>query len=63
MLLLSCMLKKEKYIYLAYVSKQNSKREKQLIRLMISNEEGWHYLAVKKLYVLSREILLKPKTW
>ena len=57
------MLKKEKYIYLAYVSKQNSKREKQLIRLMISNEEGWHYLAVKKLYVLSREILLKPKTW
>ena len=40
----------------------NSKREKQLIRLMISNEEGWHYIAVKKLYVLSREILLKPKT-
>ena len=31
--------KKEK-IYLAYVSKHNSNREKQVILLMIPNEEG-----------------------
>ena len=41
--------KKEK-IYLAYVSKHNSNREKQVILLMILNGEKWHYLAVKKNY-------------
>ena len=30
------------------VSEHNSYREKQIIRLMISNGDGWHYLAVKK---------------
>ena len=39
-------MKKEK-IYLAYVSKYNSNREKQVILLMISNEENLHYLTVK----------------
>ena len=36
-------------IHPAYVSKHNSHREKQVILLMIPNEEGrqWHYLAVK----------------
>ena len=43
-----CMLKKKK-IYPAYVSKHNSNRAKQVILLMISNEEKQcHYLAVKK---------------
>ena len=42
-----CMLKKGK-IYPAYVSRNNSNREKQVITLMISNWEGWYYLAVKK---------------
>ena len=42
-----CMLKKGK-IYPAYVSRNNSNREKQVIPLMISNWEGWYYLAVKK---------------
>ena len=35
-----CMLKKRK-IYLAYVSKHNSTREKQVTLLMIPNGEGW----------------------
>ena len=35
----------------AYISKLNSNCEKQIILLMILNEEneGWHYLAVKEL--------------
>ena len=45
---------KEKEILPAYISKHDSTREKQIILLMIPNEdkEGWHYLAVKKLYAL-----------
>ena len=45
---------KEKEIYPAYISKHNSTREKQIILLMIPNEEreGWYYLAVKKLSAL-----------
>ena len=40
---------KEKEICPAYISKINSNCEKQLILLMIPNEEkeGWHYLSVK----------------
>ena len=34
-----CMLKKKK-IYLAYVSKHNSNREKQVILLIIPNGKG-----------------------
>ena len=37
---------KNKKIYPAYVSKQNSKHEKQLIFLMIPTGEGWNYVAV-----------------
>ena len=57
-------VKKEK-IYHAYVSKINSNREKQVIIFIISNREKreaksegrlWHYLAVKKLSALLREI-------
>ena len=50
--------KKEK-IYPAYVSKHNSNQEKQVILLMISNKEGWLYLAIKKLSVWLRAIISK----
>ena len=35
-------------IYPAYISKQNSYNEKQIILLMIPNGEGCHYLPEKK---------------
>ena len=54
-----CMLKKGK-IYPAYVSRNNSNREKQVIPLMISNWEGWYNLAVKKKKKLSTS--LREKT-
>ena len=53
-----CMLKNKK-IYSAYVSKHNSNSEKQVILFMIPNGEKWHYLAVKKLSALLREISSK----
>ena len=49
-----CMLQKN--IYSVYVSKHKSKREKQVILLMIPNAEEWHYIAVKKLSSSSRGI-------
>ena len=36
-------------IHIAYKSKHNSTGEKQVILLMISNGENWHYLVVKSL--------------
>ena len=39
-------------IHLAYKSKHNLTREKQLILLMITDGEKWHYLAVKSLSAL-----------
>ena len=53
---------KEKEICLAYISKINSNCEKQIILLIIPNEEKeglWHYLAVKKLSTLLRGITSK----
>ena len=47
------MLKKKR-IYLVYVLKHNSNREKQVNLLMILNGEGWHYIAVKTLPALLR---------
>ena len=38
-----------KKINIAYKSKHNLTREKQVILLMISNGENWHYLVVKSL--------------
>ena len=38
-----------KKIEIAYKSKHNLTREKQIILLMISNGENWHYLVVKSL--------------
>ena len=54
---------KEKEIFLGYISKLNSTREKQIIFLMIPNEEekGWHYLAVKNLPTLLHGITSKYK--
>ena len=49
---------KEKKIGPAYISKIYSNCEKQIILIIIPNEEkeGWHYLAVKKLSTLLRRI-------
>ena len=41
---------------IAYKSKHNLTREKQVILLMISNDENWHYLIVKNLSRLRRGI-------
>ena len=57
LLLMFYMLKMKKYS--AYVSKHNSNCEKQVIFLMNPNGEVWHYLAVKKLSALSKEITSK----
>ena len=45
---------KEKEILPGYISKHKSTREKQIVLLMIPNEEkaGGHYLAVKTLSAL-----------
>ena len=45
-----------KKIHVAYKSKHNLTREKQIILLMISNGEKWHYLTVKSLSGLLRGI-------
>ena len=43
----------------AYISKINWNCEKQITLLMIPNEKGWYYLAVKKLFALLRGITSK----
>ena len=53
-----CILK-EKKIYPAYVSKHNSNHERHVILLMILDGERWHYIAVKQLTALLREITWK----
>ena len=45
-----------KKIEIAYKSKHNLTREKQIMLLMISNGENWHYLTVKNLSRLLRGI-------
>ena len=45
-----------KKIKIAYKSKHNLTREKQVILLMISNGENWHYLIVKNLFRFLRGI-------
>ena len=46
----------KKKLYSAYVSKHNSKREKQVIVVMIQNGKRRHYLELKKLSALLRGI-------
>ena len=50
-----------KKIHVAYKSKHNLNYEKQIILLMISNDENWHYLVVKKLSGLLRGITSNHK--
>ena len=38
----------------AYISKYNSNHEQQILVLMITKVEGWHYLVVNKLFTLLR---------
>ena len=45
----------------AYKSKHNLKPENQIILLMITDSEKWHYLAVKKLSALLRGITSKQE--
>ena len=45
----------------AYKSKHNLKPENQIILLMITDSEKWHYLAVKKLSALFRGITSKQE--
>ena len=56
---LNVLYVKKMNVYPAYISKQNLNHEKQIILLMISNGEGWHYLAVKTLSALLRGITSK----
>ena len=51
----------EKTIRHAYKSKYNLTRENQVILLIISDGEKWHYLTVRSLSALLRGITSKPK--
>ena len=51
-----CVPYNTKKINIAYKSKNNLIREKQVILLMISNDQNWHYLVVKNLPGLLRGI-------
>ena len=51
-----CVPHNTKKIEIAYISKHNLTLEKQVILLMISNGENWHYLTVKNLSRLLRGI-------
>ena len=50
-----------KKIQVAYKSKHNLTREKQVILLMISNDENWHYFVVKSLNGLLKGITSNHK--
>ena len=52
-----CVPHNTKKINIAYKSKHNLTQEKQVILLMISNGEKWHYLTVKNLSGLLRGII------
>ena len=47
---------KTKKVEIAYKSKYNVVRDNQVILLMISNGDNWHYLGVKSLSRLLRSI-------
>ena len=40
----------------AFFRNYNSNHKKQVILIMVLNGEEWHYLAVTKIFVLSKEI-------
>ena len=47
---LNVLYDNQEKIYPAYVSKHDSKREKQAIRFMISNKERWQFHLVRKIH-------------
>ena len=51
-----CLIIKNKKIRHAYKSKYNLTRENQVILLMNTDGEKWHYLAVKSLSALFKKI-------
>ena len=51
------MYTKDMEICPAYISKYNSTCEKHMTLLMLPYGKGWHYLAVRKLLALLREII------
>ena len=55
------MLYNTEVIRFGYKSKNNSKRKNQVILLMIIDSKKWHYLTVKSLSALLREIASKHK--
>ena len=50
-----------KQIYIAYKSKNNLTQKRQIILLMISDGQKWHYLVVKNLSRLLRGIISNHK--
>ena len=60
LILWTCLIIQKK-IHVAYKSRYNLTREKQVILLIISNGENWHYLVVKKLSGLLRGIISNHK--
>ena len=53
-------VKEEEEMYPVYISKHNSKHEKQVNFLVISNVERWHYFAVINLSSLLRGLTSRP---
>ena len=45
-------------IELAYKSKYNRKRENQVVLLMTTNGEKWHYITLKKVYVQLMDLIV-----
>ena len=45
-------------IELAYKSKYNCKRENQVVLLMTTNGEKWHYITLKKVYVQLMDLIV-----
>ena len=54
---LNVLYVKEIKIYPTYVSNHNFKSEKQVILLLIPNGEKWHYLAIKNINLIKRNII------
>ena len=61
MIALNIFYAKKEKIYLAYVSRHNPSRERQVVRFMIPNGGRWHYITVKALPTSVREISSKHR--
>ena len=58
-IVLNVLNTKQMEIFPAYISKYNSNCKKIIALLVLCNENGWHYFALKKLSALLREITSK----